>query len=99
MVRFAILRALSVLLATIQTVSSTPLSTKYLSRADTSSYNDPLWPSTLNGQIYGTSWPEFANKTERWSSYKAPTFDEVFLPENESDLSLGVSSFLPLLWV
>ncbi|KAJ6180060.1 hypothetical protein N7519_010521 [Penicillium mononematosum] len=90
MVRLAILRALSVLLATIQTVSSTPLSTKYLSRADTSSYNDPVWPSALNGQIYGTSWPEFANKTERWSSYKAPTFDEVFLPENENDLSLGL---------
>ncbi|CAG8888090.1 unnamed protein product [Penicillium egyptiacum] len=90
MVRFAILRALSALLATVQTVLSTPLSTKYLSRADTSSYNDAVWPSTLNGQIYGTSWPEFANKTERWSSYKAPTFDEVFLPENENDLSLGL---------
>lgn len=93
MVRFAIPQALSALLAAVPTVSSTPLAIGHLDPRGTSPSNGSVWPSTLNGQVYGESWPEFANKTKRWSTYRAPTFDEVFLPENEHDLSLGVSAF------
>ena len=97
MVRFTIPQAVTALLAAVQTVSSTPFTVGGLDQRSASPSNSSVWPSALNGQVYGESWPEFSNKTKRWSSYRAPTFDEVFLPENENDLSLGVSYFAPVL--
>ncbi|KAI0020110.1 hypothetical protein F4780DRAFT_792212 [Xylariomycetidae sp. FL0641] len=50
----------------------------------------PSWPSTIKRMVHGSDWPEFVNKTTRWSTYQAPTFNEVFLPETENDLSIGL---------
>lgn len=50
------------------------------------------WPSSLANEAYGPSWTQFANATQRWSTYAAPTFNEVFIPQTEEDLSAGVSS-------
>ncbi|KAJ5382152.1 hypothetical protein N7517_000063 [Penicillium concentricum] len=76
MVRFVILRALSLLLA-VNTVSSSPLADEHFSPWGNSPSNGLVWPSVLDDQIHGESWPEFANKTERRPSYRAPTFEEL----------------------
>jgi hypothetical protein len=53
------------------------------------------WPRSLAGSVHSSSWPEFAHKTSRWSTFEAPTFNLVFLPETEADLSLGVCTHEP----
>lgn len=56
--------------------------------------DDQIWPSEVADQAYDSSWSEFVNKTTRWSTYEAPSFNEVFIPETEEDLSIGVSRAL-----
>ncbi|EPS34783.1 hypothetical protein PDE_09747 [Penicillium oxalicum 114-2] len=90
MVFFASLQAFSALLAVFQTATGTPLLLEHLDSRGTPPSNTSVWPLTLSDLIHGKSWPDFATKTERWSTYRAPTFDEVFLPANEHDLSLGL---------
>lgn len=92
MTRLALFHALPVFLAIIQTVSSTPLTFGGLHPRNKSQPNGTVWPTSLASQAHDVSWPNFAGKTSRWSSFEAPTFNEVFLPANEKDLSLGVST-------
>ena len=49
------------------------------------------WPASLAGEAHDQSWPEFSQKTQRWSTFSAPTFNEVFIPQNENDLVRGVN--------
>lgn len=49
------------------------------------------WPSQVADQAHDPSWPQFVEKTTRWSTYEPPSFNEVFIPEDEEDLSIGVS--------
>lgn len=89
MTRFALFQALSAFLAIIPTVSTTPLifgGNYYTPKRD-----GEIWPASVAGEAHDTTWPNFTAKTSRWSSFEAPTFNEVFLPRNENDLSLGVS--------
>ncbi|RYP25004.1 hypothetical protein DL765_000232 [Monosporascus sp. GIB2] len=90
MTGLAILQALPALLAIIQTVSSTPLTFGGLHQRNESQPDDPVWPSGLAGLVHNKTWPNFTEETTRWSSYEAPTFDQVFLPETEEELSLGL---------
>ncbi|KAI1770585.1 hypothetical protein F4818DRAFT_446201 [Hypoxylon cercidicola] len=48
-----------------------------------------MWPPSEAAQAHGPSWLQFANATMRWSTYAAPTFNEVFIPRREEDLSAG----------
>ena len=54
----------------------------------TKRYND--WPSQVAESVFNSSWPEFAKKTTRWSTYAAPTFNTVFIPACGEDLAAGV---------
>ncbi|KAI1879130.1 hypothetical protein JX265_003307 [Neoarthrinium moseri] len=49
-----------------------------------------VWPTEVADQAHDSSWPDFVNKTTRWSTYEPPSFNEVFLPENVEDLSIGL---------
>lgn len=53
--------------------------------------NQHGWPQAVAPDVHNSSWPDFAAATLRWSSYDAPTFDLVFLPKTEQELSIGVS--------
>lgn len=88
MTRLALFRALSAFSAIIQTVSSTPFT---LRGYHPSKHDGTVWPTKLAGEAHDQTWSNFTAKTSRWSSFEAPTFNEVFLPVNEKDLSLGVS--------
>ncbi|KFA46213.1 hypothetical protein S40293_07182 [Stachybotrys chartarum IBT 40293] len=57
---------------------------------ETSPSNGSVWPQEIATEVYGPEWPGFANATERWSAYEAPTFNEVFIPQTPQDLSLGL---------
>ncbi|KAI1394184.1 uncharacterized protein F4822DRAFT_424651 [Hypoxylon trugodes] len=57
------------------------------SSAPVDGYN---WPPSIAGEAHGPSWPQFANATLRWSTYAAPTFNEVFIPQTEEDLSTAL---------
>lgn len=35
--------------------------------------------------------PEFVNQTMRWSAWSAPSFNMVFIPAEEEDISIAVS--------
>ncbi|KAI4194593.1 MAG: hypothetical protein LQ350_007682 [Teloschistes chrysophthalmus] len=48
------------------------------------------WPSEIASEAFGPSWPQFVNKTTRWSTYESPSFNEVFLPKTEQDLAIGL---------
>ncbi|KAI1103735.1 FAD binding domain-containing protein [Jackrogersella minutella] len=37
--------------------------------------------------VHTPSWPQWVNETTRWSSYSAPTFDLIFIPNNEQEIS------------
>ena len=37
--------------------------------------------------------PEFANQTMRWSAWSAPSFNMVFIPAEEEDVSIAVSLY------
>ncbi|KAH7134408.1 hypothetical protein EDB81DRAFT_903352 [Dactylonectria macrodidyma] len=53
-------------------------------------YGNQSWPIQIAHLAFDSSWPGFVNKTTRWSTFEAPTFNEVFLPETIKDLSLGL---------
>ena len=91
MTRLALLQALLAFLAIFQTVSSTPLTVGGLRPRNESQPNGMIWPTDLAGLAHNETWPNFTETTLRWSSYEAPTFNEVFLPVTEKELSLGVS--------
>jgi len=55
---------------------------------------EPGWPASIANFVHNTSWPSFAQKSQRWDAYKAPTFKLVFLPENEKALGDGVRPLL-----
>lgn len=61
--------------------------TPYTGRMYGRQYN---WPSQVSDLAHDASWPQFVNKTTRWSTYEPPSFNEVFLPETEEDLALGL---------
>lgn len=48
---------------------------------------------STGAKIHTPDWPEFANETGRWSTYDAPTFDLLFVPETEDDIAVAVSSY------
>ncbi|RYP53660.1 hypothetical protein DL769_010481 [Monosporascus sp. CRB-8-3] len=50
---------------------------------------EPEWPPEIAGSVHDASWPDFVSETTRSSSYESPTFDFVFLPDVEEDLSIG----------
>ncbi|KAI3328353.1 hypothetical protein F4824DRAFT_493233 [Ustulina deusta] len=58
-------------------------------------------PAAIAAQFHSPNWPEWSTYTTRWSTYDAPSFDYVFLPEAESDLSIGLeyltANHMPLL--
>lgn len=91
MVRLIFLRAWSAFLVLIQSVSSTPLASRGRYPHDRAQRNGTVWPIDVAGLAHDKTWPDFTEKTTRWSSYEAPTFNQVFLPETEEDLSIGVS--------
>ncbi|KAL7621047.1 hypothetical protein AAE478_008359 [Parahypoxylon ruwenzoriense] len=43
--------------------------------------------------IYTSDWPQFANETTRWSTYSAPTFDLILIPETEEEISNALALF------
>ena len=85
----SLLRALPAFLAVIQTVSSASLSLGDLHPRTVA--NGTVWPVSVVGEVHDRTWSNFTEATTRWSSYEAPTFNQVFLPKTEEDLSLGVS--------
>ncbi|EXF79652.1 hypothetical protein CFIO01_12138 [Colletotrichum fioriniae PJ7] len=87
MARLTIVQALPALLAIVQTASSTPLTFSTLYPRNDSQI---VWPTEVSSLVHDKTWAGFGEKTTRWSSYKAPTFDEVFLPETEEQLSLAL---------
>ncbi|KAK1854563.1 hypothetical protein CCHR01_02839 [Colletotrichum chrysophilum] len=48
------------------------------------------WPEEISHLAFNESWPQFVAKTTRWSTFEAPTFNEVFLPETIEQLSQGL---------
>ncbi|KAI0539682.1 hypothetical protein GGR58DRAFT_524084 [Xylaria digitata] len=53
--------------------------------------NGTGWPSDVAGSVVDSSDPKFPTQSARWSSYEAPTFSQVFAPENEEELSIGLN--------
>ncbi|RYP12518.1 hypothetical protein DL765_007280 [Monosporascus sp. GIB2] len=51
------------------------------------------WPDVIASSVINDTSSEFGLKSARWSSYEAPTFDAVFIPETEEDLSVGLEYF------
>ncbi|KAF2963805.1 hypothetical protein GQX73_g9769 [Xylaria multiplex] len=78
------LRSLLTLSAIIVTASSaaTPICRDV-------SGNGTGWPSDVVGSVVDSSDPKFSTQSARWSSYEAPTFSQVFAPEDEEQLSIG----------
>ncbi|KAI5866018.1 hypothetical protein GGS23DRAFT_364536 [Durotheca rogersii] len=48
------------------------------------------WPGLIATSVINETSSKFASKVARWSSYEAPTFDFVFIPETEAELSAGL---------
>jgi hypothetical protein len=54
---------------------------------------DALGPQLSSGaSIYTPISPEWAEKSSRWSTYSAPTFDFVVVPAVENDIAVTVST-------
>jgi hypothetical protein len=87
MTRLALPQAFPALFAIIHMALGKPLMPWDLARRQ-----NAAWPATVSGEVYNSNWANFSEAIERWSIYKAPTFNSVFLPETEQDLSLGVSA-------
>lgn len=88
MVGSALLQAVTAAFLFAFTATATPYTRLY---GRQSNYT---WPSKVADQAHDPSWSQFINKTTRWSTYEPPSFNEVFLPETEEDLSIGVSRAL-----
>ncbi|KAI0526009.1 hypothetical protein F5B22DRAFT_642166 [Xylaria bambusicola] len=58
-------------------------------------------PAEIAYQFHSPNWSEWDVYATRWSTYAAPSFDYVFLPETERDLSIGLeylsANCIPLL--
>ena len=85
MVGSQLLQALPAAFLFASTVIATPYTRLY---GRQSNYT---WPTEVAGEAFGPSWSQFVNKTTRWSTYEPPSFNEVFLPKTEEELSIGVS--------
>lgn len=48
------------------------------------------WPQGVATEVLNSSSPNFAADTARWTTFDAPTFDSVFLPKSEADLTTGL---------
>ncbi|KEY71946.1 hypothetical protein S7711_07095, partial [Stachybotrys chartarum IBT 7711] len=48
------------------------------------------WPTDIQGLVLDEASPEWENLTARWSTYSAPTFNELFLPHTIEDISLAL---------
>lgn len=77
------LLALSTLVVTVSSAATPYRRAQELPRQDG-------WPSEVSSDVVGSSDPTFATLSARWSSYKAPTFTQVFVPKDEDDLASGV---------
>ena len=88
MVGSALLQAVPAAFLFASTATATPYTRLY---GRQSNYT---WPSEVADQAHDPSWSQFVNKTTRWSTYEPPSFNEVFLPETEEGLSIGVSRAL-----
>ncbi len=42
-------------------------------------------------EVHTSSWSQWVSETTRWSTYSAPTFDLLFIPNDEQDISDAVS--------
>ncbi|KAI1161563.1 hypothetical protein F5B18DRAFT_627380 [Nemania serpens] len=80
--------ALSSLLALTSVALAVPNSLVNLPRAPASVSN---WPTQLAAEYFTPKSPAYKNLTSRWSTFEAPTFTAVFVPENEKDLSKGLA--------
>ncbi|KFA73027.1 hypothetical protein S40288_03257 [Stachybotrys chartarum IBT 40288] len=49
------------------------------------------WPQDLNGLVVEVDDPSFDELSVRWSTFEPPTFDAVFVPESEEDLTNGLA--------
>jgi FAD/FMN-containing dehydrogenase len=49
-----------------------------------------IFKGGLKAQVHGPEWPQWENETERWSTFSAPTFELVFTPQTETDLTQGL---------
>lgn len=92
MVTFRAIRCLLLLADAFSTVhgAAVPLNTAASLQRLNRRYDD--WPSQVAESVHNSSWPDFVNQTTRWSTYAAPTFNVVFVPQSEEDLAVGVSS-------
>jgi fumiquinazoline A oxidase len=57
-------------------------------------HQEPEWPQELDSSFHDSSWPGFVEQTSRWSSYRAPSFDGVFIPTSPEELAEGVRAFI-----
>lgn len=85
MCRFALVQAIPAVVAFAVVATASPYARLHQRQ------NGTAWPSEIAHEAHDYSWPQFVNETIRWSTYEPPSFDEVFLPETEEDLSTGVS--------
>ncbi|KAJ8132605.1 hypothetical protein O1611_g1019 [Lasiodiplodia mahajangana] len=60
------------------------------SAASASDSIQAAWLLSISPEVHELSWPLFTNATARWSTYAHPTFDEVFIPQTEHDLAVGI---------
>ncbi|KAI2625564.1 hypothetical protein GGS21DRAFT_493608 [Xylaria nigripes] len=47
-------------------------------------------PHTLSDDFLDASSPDFAEQSARWSTFEAPTFQGVFIPKSEAELTAGL---------
>ncbi|KAI0882904.1 uncharacterized protein GGS22DRAFT_195620 [Annulohypoxylon maeteangense] len=71
-------------------LSGLPMLVFFSGWASSATTDQYMWPPSEAGQVHGPSWLQFANATTRWSTYAAPTINEVFIPQSEDDLSAGL---------
>ena len=91
MVGSALLQTVQVVLFLASTTTATPYRRQYEPQPNYT------WPSEIADQAHDPSWPQFVDKTTRWSTYEPPSFNDVFLPKTKEDLGIGVSLYPDLL--
>ena len=96
MVPFRAVQCLLVIAGAVSTIHcvAMPSNTAAGLRRPNQRYHD--WPPQVADSVYDSSWPGFVEKTTRWSTYAAPTFNGVFLPRSEKDLAIGVNRINPV---
>ncbi|KAL8996038.1 MAG: hypothetical protein Q9169_004350 [Polycauliona sp. 2 TL-2023] len=99
MVSFSVIQYLLVFADTFSLVQSAavPFYTAAGSGHLSKRYNE--WPLQIAESVINSSWPGFEEKITRWSTFAAPTFNAVFIPQCEADLAVGVNNInLPSPW-